>query len=70
MISTGGVAEVMASDDCGFAKGDLVVGALHWAKYSLLKPGPANPFYKLDTLGFPLTYHLGILGNFFNLFEF
>ncbi|XP_022145088.1 2-alkenal reductase (NADP(+)-dependent)-like [Momordica charantia] len=60
-ISAYGVAEVVASGDPGFEKGDLVFGIIHWAQYSLVKAGEST-LRKLDTLGFPFTYHLGVLG--------
>lgn len=69
-ITAHGVAEVVASDDPEFEKGDLVEGAIHWALYSVVKPGPTSPLNKLNTLGFPLTYHLGILRNLDHSFNF
>lgn len=61
-ISAYGVAEVVASGDPGFGKGDLVFGIIHWAQYSLVNAGEST-LRKLDTLGFPFTYHLGVLGQ-------
>ena len=61
-ISAYGVAEVVASSDSGFEKGDLVKGFIHWAEYSVVKAEECT-LTKLDTLGFPLTYYLGILGE-------
>ncbi|CAK9329599.1 unnamed protein product [Citrullus colocynthis] len=62
-ITAHGVAEVVAADDPEFEKGDLVEGAIHWALYSVVKPGPTSPLNKLNTLGFPLINHLGTLIN-------
>lgn len=64
VISAHGVAEVVASDDPEFKKGDLVKGIIHWAEYSVVKAGE-SALRKLDTLGFPLTYHIGVLGDLF-----
>lgn len=61
-ISVHGVAEVVDSDDSKFEKGDIVKGIVHWAQYSVVKAGE-SALMKLDTLEFPLTYHLGILGE-------
>ncbi|XP_023000994.1 2-alkenal reductase (NADP(+)-dependent)-like isoform X1 [Cucurbita maxima] len=60
-ISAYGVAEVVASSDSEFQKVDLVKGFIHWAEYSVVKAEECT-LTKLDTLGFPLTYYLGILG--------
>lgn len=56
-----GVAEVLASGNPDFKEGDLVTGLIHWAEYSVVK-AQTNMLRKLDTLGFPLTNHLGVLG--------
>lgn len=61
VISVQGVAEVVDSDDPNFEKGDFVKGIIHWAQYSVVK-ARESALMKLDTLEFPLTYHLGILG--------
>ncbi|KAI8570780.1 hypothetical protein RHMOL_Rhmol01G0063500 [Rhododendron molle] len=55
-----GVGRVVASGHPGFEKGDLVAGFISWGEYSLVKG--ANTLNKLDLMGFPLSYHAGILG--------
>ncbi|XP_038878370.1 NADPH-dependent oxidoreductase 2-alkenal reductase-like [Benincasa hispida] len=62
VIDVHGVAEVMDSDDSEFQKGDFVKGIIHWAQYSVVKAGE-SALMKLDTMEFPLTYYLGILGT-------
>lgn len=52
---------MVASGNPNFEKDDLVVGFITWGEYSVLKEGTI--LNKLDTVGFPLTYHVGILGN-------
>ncbi|KAL4654054.1 hypothetical protein ACB092_01G350900 [Castanea dentata] len=60
VIDTYGVAKVVASGNPKFEKDDLVVGLITWGEYSVLKEGII--LNKLDPMGFPLTYHVGILG--------
>lgn len=56
------MAKVVASSgNPEFEKDDLVVGLITWGEYSVLKEG--SMFRKLDPLGFPLSYQVGILGN-------
>ncbi|XP_058223899.1 2-alkenal reductase (NADP(+)-dependent)-like isoform X1 [Rhododendron vialii] len=55
-----GVGRVVASGHPGFEEGDLVAGFISWGEYSIVKG--ANMLNKLDLLGFPLSYHVGILG--------
>lgn len=52
----------MASGNPEFQKGDLVAGFFIWGEYSVIKPG--EMLRKLDPMGFPLSHHVGILGNF------
>ncbi|CAB4288606.1 unnamed protein product [Prunus armeniaca] len=59
-IDAYGVAKVVASGNPEFEKDDLVVGLITWGEYSVLKEG--SMFRKLDPLGFPLSYQVGILG--------
>ncbi len=55
------MAKVVASGNPKFETGDLVVGAITWGEYSVLKDG--NMVEKLDPMGLPLTYYVGILGT-------
>lgn len=61
MIDAYGVAKVVASANPEFDKDDLVVGLITWGDYSLLKGGNYM-LRKFDPMGFPLSYHVGILG--------
>ena len=56
----------MASGNPEFDKDDLVVGLINWEEYTIVKGG--NILRKLDPMGFPLSYHLGVLGKFALLF--
>ncbi|XP_060669908.1 2-alkenal reductase (NADP(+)-dependent)-like isoform X2 [Ziziphus jujuba] len=60
VIDAYGVGKVVASGNTDFEKDDLVVGLLIWGEYSVLK----GEYWlsKLDPMGFPLSYHVGILG--------
>ncbi|GLT81489.1 hypothetical protein SLA2020_528710 [Shorea laevis] len=60
VIDAYGVGKVMASGNPEFEKGDLVAGFFIWGEYSVIKPG--EMLRKLDPMGFPLSYHVGILG--------
>ncbi|WOG91142.1 hypothetical protein DCAR_0310390 [Daucus carota subsp. sativus] len=59
-IDTHGVGRVVVSGNPDFKKDDLVVGRIGWGEYSIVKEG-AN-LDKLNPLGFPYSYHVGILG--------
>lgn len=61
VISSYGVGKVIASGNPRFAEGDYVVGNISWGEYSISKG-----FFlrKLDPMGLPLSYHIGVLGNF------
>jgi NADPH-dependent curcumin reductase CurA len=59
-IDTYGVGRVEASRNSEFQEGDLVVGLLTWGEYTLVKEG--GMINKLPPMGFPLSYHVGILG--------
>ncbi|XAR66901.1 2-alkenal reductase [Bertholletia excelsa] len=54
-----GVGRVVASGHPDFEKGDLVGGQLSWGEYSIVKS--THMLNKLDPMGFPLSYHVGIL---------
>ncbi|KAA8528025.1 hypothetical protein F0562_035106 [Nyssa sinensis] len=59
-IDAFGVGRVVASGHPGFEKDDLVAGVISWGEYSIVRGG--NMLNKLDSMGFPLSYHVGILG--------
>ncbi|KAF8034474.1 hypothetical protein BT93_C0705 [Corymbia citriodora subsp. variegata] len=58
-IEAFGVARVVASENPDYEKGDLVAGLVTWAEYS--KIGSQGMIRELDPMGFPLSYHVGIL---------
>lgn len=58
-ISGGAIAEVIESNDAGFAPGDIVMGNLPWATRSVV---PGTSLKKIDTRLAPASYYLGILG--------
>ncbi|KAL3745127.1 hypothetical protein ACJRO7_014265 [Eucalyptus globulus] len=57
-IEAYGATKVVASDNVEFQKGDLVVGVVTWAEYSKIRRN--RMIRKLDPLGFPLSYYVGI----------
>ncbi|XP_027098342.1 NADPH-dependent oxidoreductase 2-alkenal reductase-like [Coffea arabica] len=61
-----GVGRVVASGNPEFKEGDLVSGFLSWAEYSIIKEGTSKfkgaKLNKVETMGFPLSYHAGFLG--------
>ncbi|KAK5829794.1 hypothetical protein PVK06_013587 [Gossypium arboreum] len=59
-IDTYGVGKVVASTNPEFDKGDIVVGLLNWGEFTVIKAG--GMLNKLNPMGFPLSYHVGILG--------
>lgn len=59
-IDAFGVGRVVASGNPDFGKGDLVAGITSWGEYSIVKEG--GILNKLDSMGFPLSYHVGVLG--------
>ncbi|XP_076919315.1 2-alkenal reductase (NADP(+)-dependent)-like [Bidens hawaiensis] len=60
VIDAYGVGMVVASRNPKFVKGDYVVGLISWGEYSISKGFILS---KLDPVGFPLSYHVGLLGN-------
>ncbi|XP_050212019.1 2-alkenal reductase (NADP(+)-dependent)-like [Mercurialis annua] len=60
-IEAQGIAKVVASGNPDYEKDHLVVGFISWGEYTVTK-SPAS-LAKLDPLGFPLSYHLSILGS-------
>jgi len=56
------IGKVVVSGNSKFQKDDLVLGVFTWAEYSLVKEG--NIIKRLESSEFPLSYHLGILGNY------
>ena len=61
------MAEVVASGNPEFEKGELVVGMITWGEYCVLKG--EYMLRKLDPMGFPLSYHVGIFGNLPHLYD-
>ncbi|XP_017982586.1 PREDICTED: 2-alkenal reductase (NADP(+)-dependent) [Theobroma cacao] len=59
-IDTYGVGKVVISENSEFEKDDIVAGLLNWGEYTVIKPG--GMLNKLNPMGFPLSYHVGILG--------
>lgn len=59
-IDSSGVGRVVASSHPEFQKDDLVAGFLIWAEYAVVEN--VKSLQKLDPMGFPSSYHLGILG--------
>lgn len=55
------MAKVVVSANPEFKRDDLVVGLISWGEYELVKGGAM--IRRLDPMGFPLSYHVGILGN-------
>ncbi len=61
-IEAYGVGKVVSSNNPEFEKDDLVVGLITWGEYSVSKPN-VGMLRRLDPLGFPLSYNVGLLGN-------
>ncbi|XP_024960796.1 2-alkenal reductase (NADP(+)-dependent)-like [Cynara cardunculus var. scolymus] len=59
VIDAYGVGKVVASGNQEFEKGDYVVGLISWGEYSISKGVILS---KLDPMGLPLSYHVGLLG--------
>lgn len=61
-IASGGVAKVVSSNNSNYKEGDIVLGLLHWASYTLVPKGQG--LTKIDpSAGAPLAYYLGVLGE-------
>lgn len=61
-VKSGGVAKVVASSNSSFQEGDIIVGLLDWASYTLVPKGQG--LIKIDpSAGAPLAYYLGVLGE-------
>lgn len=58
-INSTGLAVVEKSHDERFGEGDVVIGQLDWAEYSIVK---GDHFKKVNTYGTPVTTALGVLG--------
>lgn len=57
-----GVARVVDSTHPGFSAGDIVSGLTGWEEYSVIdKP---EQLRKIQQSDIPLSYHLGLLGEF------
>ena len=59
------MGKVVASANPEYEKGDIVGGLLTWGEYTVIKPG--GMLNKLNTMGFPLSHHVGVLGKNQNL---
>lgn len=59
VIDAYGVGKVVASGNPEYEKGDFVVGLISWGEYSISKGVILS---KLDPMGLPLSYHVGLLG--------
>lgn len=55
------MGKVVASTNPEFDKGDIVIGLLNWGEFTVIKAG--GMLNKLNPMGFPLSYHVGILGK-------
>lgn len=53
------VGEVLDARAPGFQAGDIVRGHLGWQNYGVL---PAGQLHRIAADGYPLSYHLGVLG--------
>lgn len=60
------MGKVVASGNPEFEKDDLVVGLLIWGEHSV--PEGEYTSRKLDHMGFPLSNHIAILGNYYHIF--
>ena len=58
-ITGGAIAEVAESNSSKFKQGDVVIGTLPWAEYSIAKE---NAIRQIDPDAAPVTAHLGIIG--------
>jgi NADPH-dependent curcumin reductase CurA len=61
VVDAYGVAKVVASGNPKFEKGELVFGRISWEEHSVIKE--ESLINKLDPMGFPLSYHVGVLGK-------
>nr|XP_043630924.1 2-alkenal reductase (NADP(+)-dependent)-like [Erigeron canadensis] len=59
VIDAFGVGKVIASGNSEFEKGDYVAGVISWGEYSISQ---GFMLRKLDPMGLPLSYHVGLLG--------
>jgi NADPH-dependent curcumin reductase CurA len=59
IVNSTGLAVVKKSNDERFVEGDVVIGQLDWAEYSI---GKGDHFKKVNTYGIPVTSALGVLG--------
>lgn len=53
---------MVASNHPDYKENDIVHGSMDWAEYTIVKGG--NMLRKLDTMEFPLSYHVGIFGTY------
>lgn len=62
-----GVSKVIASDNPNFKAGDFISGLTGWEEYSIINITKALQLRKIEPDDhIPLSFHLGLLGNFFN----
>ena len=60
-ISGFGVSKVILSNHPNFKPGDIVTGMTSWENYSVINGDSA--VRKITDTDFPLSYHVGVLGN-------
>ena len=59
VMQAGVVGQVIASNNEGFAEGDVVTGMLGWEQYSV---SDGEGVRKVDAAAAPISWHLGVLG--------
>lgn len=64
-----GVSKVIVSDNPNFKAGDFISGFTGWEEYSIISITKAQQLRKIEhDHHIPLSFHLGLLGNFFDPF--
>lgn len=56
------IGQVVASNDPSYREGEIVEGLLSWQDYVVTAAKGAMPLRKLPSSGYPLSWHLGVLG--------
>jgi NADPH-dependent curcumin reductase CurA len=59
---TGGIGQVIASDDPSYKAGDIVEGLMSWEDYALVRAGGPIPLRVVPRGEYPLTWNLSIFG--------